>query len=349
MFKFKVPKVDKEQYEAMLNAGFKAYPGRYLNYQKYLKNKYALKPDFMPIKADIENISRCNFACKHCIAHLHKGGRAENLSFEDFKSFINSQYGLIEVKIQGVGEPFLDPNFCDMVKYASDRFIWVRSTTNGSLLHLKENYKRVIQANIGELQVSIDAADEKTFSSIRIGSNFKQICKNCIALNSYENAKSKTRMWAVLQKSNFHQAKDLVRLAKELGFGRVTLSVELRDWQGYEGVSKFTGSERVLAPSQAWFDELENLAKSLNIDLSFWQATTRFSKQEPCFWMFERFLLSSDKFIVPCCTICDPAVKNFGKIDDFNKIWFDGKSVLEFRKAHLSGQIPQICKSCYGE
>lgn len=350
MFKFKVPLADKNQYDDMINSGFKKYPKRYENYQKYLQNPKSIIPNFMPIKADIENISRCNFKCPHCIAHLYKGGRAKNLTLDEFKNFIDYQYGLIEIKLQGVGEPFLDKNFTDMVKYASDKFIWVRSTSNGSLLHIDDNYKKVIDANIGELQISVDGADKETFEKVRLGSNFDIVTKNCLLLNNYANRVSnqvKTRMWSVLQKSNFHQAKELIKLAKDLEFKRITLSVELRGWEGHDEVTNFTDTQRVGAINQQWFDDLDEYANYLGIELSFWYATQRFDKKNPCFWMFERFLLSSDGFIVPCCTICDPNVKNFGHIGDFEKIWFKDESVINFRKNHLYGNIPNICKNCY--
>ena len=31
-----------------------------------------------------------------------------------------------------------------MIKYAKDKKIWVRTVTNASLLHLKDNYKKLI-------------------------------------------------------------------------------------------------------------------------------------------------------------------------------------------------------------
>ncbi|WKW18809.1 hypothetical protein IXZ16_08345 [Campylobacter fetus subsp. fetus] len=87
MLKFKVPLADQVQYDTMLQNGFKTYPKRYENYKKYLKNKRSIKPDFMPIKADIENVSRCNFRCSHCMASTYTSykGRANDLDFGEYK------------------------------------------------------------------------------------------------------------------------------------------------------------------------------------------------------------------------------------------------------------------------
>ena len=37
------------------------------NYEKYLAAKKGEQVDYLPIKLDIENVSRCTFACEFCI------------------------------------------------------------------------------------------------------------------------------------------------------------------------------------------------------------------------------------------------------------------------------------------
>jgi pyrroloquinoline quinone biosynthesis protein E len=59
-----------------------------------------------------------------------------------------------------------------MVEYARRRHIWVRSTTNASLLDRKDNYRKIIDADICELQATIDGGTKETFEKIRGGSRF---------------------------------------------------------------------------------------------------------------------------------------------------------------------------------
>ena len=75
--------------------------------------------------------------------------RPANMTFHDFKKSIDMQKGLIEVKLQGLGEPLLNPDFFKMVDYAVENHIWVRTATNASLLHLNDNYKKMIDSQIG--------------------------------------------------------------------------------------------------------------------------------------------------------------------------------------------------------
>lgn len=348
--KFNIPKPDMVRYEAMLEAGFRAYPKRLENYQKYKENPRSIEVDYMPIRADIENVSRCNLRCGHClISSLEGQRRAKDLSFDDFKRFIDEQYGLVEIKLQGVGEPFLQREFCDMVRYASDRYIWVRTTTNGMLLHKNENYKRIIDANVGEIQVSIDGATKATQEGIRVGSNFERIVENCKLLNDYsrQTGIDMTRMWTVLQKQNFAEARSLLLLAREMGFKRLTLSIELRDWNDIEGAKVDNARKRLGGEiTQEWIDALVLEAKNIGLDLTFWHVSERFTTQNICFWPFERFLLTSDSYVVPCCLIADPGIYRFGEYERFMELW-QGETMRSFRAAHIKGEIPAICRGCY--
>ena len=50
-----------------------------------------------------------------------------------------------------------------MIRYARDKHIWVRTTTNASLLHLKDNYRKMIDADVNELQISVDGASKRVY------------------------------------------------------------------------------------------------------------------------------------------------------------------------------------------
>jgi sulfatase maturation enzyme AslB (radical SAM superfamily) len=148
---------------------------RLKNYITYMRSaRRSADVNYLPIRLDFENVSRCNFACTMCtVSEWHKGTRAADMPLEDFKRLIDEQYGLVEIKIQGLGEPTMqrDPYF-EMIKYARSKNLWVRTTTNASLLHLHNNYKKLVDSGVNEIQISIDGADKQTFESIRRQSVF---------------------------------------------------------------------------------------------------------------------------------------------------------------------------------
>ncbi len=349
---FPIPKPDMKRYNEMLSIGFKNHPDRTENYKKYKNSKQTEDIDFFPIKADIENVSRCNLSCSHCLVSTFPNNkRAEDLTFEDFKDFIDEQIGLVEIKMQGLGEPFLQKDFTKMVEYATAKDIWIRTTTNGTVLHKNDNYKKIIDANVGEIQVSIDGATQETQGLIRPKSDLETIKNNCKLLNDYCDTKGidYTRMWTVFQDKNLDESKALLYMAKEIGFKRVTFSIELREWENNDELNENIKESRIDKEiHQEWIEEHLAIAKNIGIELTFWHATERFTNENICMWPFERFLLSSEKQVVPCCIIADPSIASFGeyKQGQFKELWF-GKVLRDFRKAHIQGNIPDICKACY--
>jgi hypothetical protein len=114
------------------------------NYERYLlARRGAAEVNYMPIKLDVENVSRCNFRCTMCaVSEWDNGQRADDMRVADFQRLIDAQYGLVELKIQGLGEPTMqNGDLLQMIRYARARHIWVRTVTNGSRLHLKDYYR----------------------------------------------------------------------------------------------------------------------------------------------------------------------------------------------------------------
>jgi pyrroloquinoline quinone biosynthesis protein E len=325
------------------------------NYDKYLKSgRKSESADYLPIKLDIENVSRCNFKCKMCqVSEWHKGKRADDMSFQDFKKIIDEQYGLVEIKLQGMGEPLMaGDDFFSMIRYARNKHIWVRSVTNASLLHLNDNYRNFIDSGINELQVSIDGADKYTFESIRGGSNFQKVKENCQLLNSYcrEVGLNLTKMWTVVQQNNIHQLFELVEFASATGFKSQVFSLDLTDWGQEKWRSIHDRHNQVdgINPETSW--KLVAYGKKLGVKVSFWNISEKYragSLKTICSWPFERAFVSSDLRIVPCCMIANPDVMELGEASSgFSKVW-QSDVYSKFRRDHLSGNIPRACKACY--
>jgi molybdenum cofactor biosynthesis enzyme MoaA len=63
-----------------------------------------------------------------------------------------------------VGDPLVDPGLVDKVKYAVSAGIkHVSFTTNGILLNRNENYKRLIDAGVGTINISTSGTDKESY------------------------------------------------------------------------------------------------------------------------------------------------------------------------------------------
>ncbi|HUL51623.1 MAG TPA: radical SAM protein [Candidatus Nitrosotalea sp.] len=348
------PAAGLEAYRRERELALASSPRRRQNFEKYMRSsRRSATVDYLPIKLDIENVSRCNFHCTMCVvSDWPKGKRGDDMSLAEFQRLIDEQYGLVEIKLQGIGEPTMQgDDFFEMIKYARARNIWVRTTTNASLLHIKDNYRKLVDSGVNEIQISIDGADKATFESIRRGSRFEKVIENCKLINAYcrEKGVVRTKMWTVAQKGNAHQLEALVRLAHEAGFTNQVFSLELTNW-GLDAWDARNGSvsvEHSLDPAR--LRALETLGRSLGVKVWFWNITEKFGTDSPdklCPWPFERAFVSSDSRTVPCCIIGNPDAYEIGRGKSFLEVW-KGPEYVAFRQAHLEGKIPKICEFCY--
>ena len=328
-------------------------PRRLLNYIKYRRARRSVDVAYLPVRLDVENVSRCNFHCTMCqVSDWPKYRRADDMSFTDFKRLIDEQYGLLELKVQGIGEPLLGRDtYFEMLKYARSKRIWVRTTTNASLLHLKDNYKKLVDSGVNDIQISIDGATKATFEKIRRGSHFETVVANCKLINAYcrKRGVERTRMWICVQQDNIHEFFDFIPLAHEMGFRRMTYALNLNDW----GQEKWNVANRAVTVEDQVTSSMAEKAmargRALGVEVTFWKTAARYRAASPerlCPWPFERAYVSSDMRIVPCCIIGNPDVAELGDGRRFTAEW-RGPTYREFRLAHLEGRIPNVCHGCY--
>jgi radical SAM protein with 4Fe4S-binding SPASM domain len=341
-----------EKYIALIRS-----PRKFHNYLKYLsQTRRDEEANYYPIKLDIENVSRCNFRCGTCqVSEWPKGQRANDMSYETFCKIIDEQIGLIEIKLQGMGEPTIQGNdFFKMIRYARSKNIWVRTVTNASLLHLKDNYISLIDSGVNEVQISIDAADKEIFERIRPGSNFEKVKENCKLINRYAKKRDliRTKMWTVVQQKNISKLEPLVACAAELGFTRQVFSIGLVNW-GQDKWLKHNNSENEIN-GQFTFElglKLLALGKKYDVEVQFWSVLDKYKidlKENLCAWPFERAYISSDNKIVPCCMVANPDSFQIGNGTSLKDIW-NSEEYKKFRRSHLEGDIPKICTNCYEE
>lgn len=348
------PSPDNQLYEEIKQQGFKKFPQRLENYNRFLKSTRGISLDYDPIRIDIENVSRCNYRCKMCSVSDWKGGkRADDMSLSHFKELLDSLPSLIEIKLQGLGEPLMGKSIFEMIRYArSEKHLWVRSTTNGSLLAHQENYKKIIDSDICDLSVSIDGASQKSYETIRRGGKFNIVSENCKLLNDYADKKDfdRIRMCTVVQQDNVHELETFPTLAAELGFKRLTFSLDINDWgiDQWKEKNASLSCQNQLDVDRLW--HLIDLGKSLGVEIGFWHIDQKYhwkSEKNLCPWPFERLYISSDMRITPCCMVANPDVYQIGEnAFDIKSTWH-GEPYRKFRQQHLEGNLPAICRSCY--
>lgn len=347
------PSANRTEYAKIMERGFSRFPRRKKNYEEYLKNQFAESVEIAPIKMDYEVSNKCNFRCSMCLLQEVIDRVPPTMKYTEFEKSIEEQFGLVEVKLQGLGEPLLNADFFKMVDICVSKDIWVRTITNGSLLHLNDNYKKLIDGKVGEISVSIDGATKETFEKIRIGSNFEQVVRNATMLNSYAEGKGeqwRTSCWMLVQKDNYTEMESMLDLAAKMKFTRFTYSVEVTGFglERWQTINDAKSMKQIL--TEKYVKHLIQKGKELGIEVTFWDGSDKYvyddSKDRICDWLFSRAFISADMMIVPCCELSYAGTCCLGDARGFFSAW-NNEQYRELRKAHLAGEIPKMCRSCY--
>jgi radical SAM protein with 4Fe4S-binding SPASM domain len=196
----------------------------------------------------------CNLRCQHCYQRADKP-TPDELSTEEAKRIIDQ---LDEANVSSIafsgGEPLMRRDFFEVSEYAASKGIYVSVATNGTLL-TKKNVKRLKQAGVEYVEVSLDGADAETHDSFRgVKGAFDRTLKgirNAVEVGLY------TGIATVSTRNNLYEIPDIIELAKELGVDRVIIFNFVPTGRGEEIV------DLDLSPEQR-----ENLLKYLYKELS---------------------------------------------------------------------------------
>ncbi|MEM7515214.1 MAG: radical SAM protein, partial [Bacteroidota bacterium] len=133
----------------------------------------------MPIKVGIEPTTACNLRCPACVSGLRSFTRPTGmLKLELFEKMIDELHPeLIYLLMYFQGEPFLNKQFLDMVRYASAKKLYVATSTNGHYI-TRENAKAVVESGLSEIIFSIDGTTQESYATYRIGGKLERVIQS---------------------------------------------------------------------------------------------------------------------------------------------------------------------------
>lgn len=202
----------------------------------------------------------CNLKCRSCRKKFHNVKKGKHLKVLNrlSKRIVQSNWAndADELIMSSQGEVFFSTTYRKLLfesKITNRDSIVIH--TNGTLL-TKKNLDRLcsIYKDI-EIMISVDATTEETYKKIRCGGNFKQLMKNLenLSLARKEGRVKVVNLLFVVQKDNYQEMPDFVRLVKRLGFDCVDFS-KIGNW------GTFTDEE---FKNISMFDENDNPKKEL--------------------------------------------------------------------------------------
>lgn len=288
-----------------------------------------------PASISFEPTTSCNLRCPECPSGLRAftrpTGMLENKFFKD--SILQLKKELHYLTFYFQGEPYLNPAFLDMVKFAHENNIYTATSTNAHYLK-PEMAEKTIESGLDRLIISIDGTTQETYESYRVGGKLEKVlegAKNVIAAKKKINSSKPFVIFQFLVvKPNQHQIDDVLRLGKEIGVDEVRLKTA--QVYNYEN-----GNE--LIPS------IDKYARYYQKKDGTWGVKNRMINA--CWRMWQGCVITWNGGIVPCCFDKD-ATHQLGQLaeQDFKSIW-KGQKYKGFRQAILKSRSEiDICKNC---
>jgi radical SAM protein with 4Fe4S-binding SPASM domain len=231
------------------------------------------------------------------------------------------------------GEPYLHPQFLEMVQYAASRNIYTATSTNAHYLK-DENARLTVESGLDRLIISIDGTTQDTYQSYRVGGSLEKViegARNIIAWKKKLKSKTPHVMFQFLVvKPNEHQIPEVYSLAKQIGVDQVVLkTAQIYDYAN--------GSD--LIPEQDQYSRYRKMN-----DGSY---TIKNSLDNHCWKMWHSCVITWDGKIVPCCFDKD-AHHVLGDLtkNSFEEVW-NGEAYHAFRASLLRSRSEiEICKNC---
>jgi len=303
----------------------------------YYLSRMLSRPVMMgkPVSISIEPTTSCNLRCPECPSGLRSFTRETGMLDESlFKSVIDSQANtLFYLIFYFQGEPYLNPGFLDMVKYAVSKKIYTATSTNAHYLN-DENCRKTIESGMGRLIVSLDGLTQETYRNYRVGGSLSKVLEGAKRMVHWKKKLNSKHPYLIFQflvvKHNEHEVEAAKLLCKEIGFDEIRFkTAQVYDYRhGNPLIPENPKYSRYIRNSDGTY-RVKNVLEN------------------HCWKMWHSSVVTRDGKVVPCCFDKDAHhVLGSCKGKDFSEIWLSA-DYQRFRAGIMKGRSKvDICRNC---
>ncbi|MBN9292367.1 MAG: radical SAM protein [Flavobacteriia bacterium] len=288
-----------------------------------------------PLSVSIEPTTACNLACPECPSGLKQFTRATGkLDLQKNEQLLEQlKKSVFYITYYFQGEPFLHPQFLELIKAAKKRRIYTATSTNAHFINEKKA-EEIVLSGLDRLIISIDGASQQTYENYRIHGKLEKVLE---ASRHLVQAKKKLKShtpYLIFQflvvKPNEQDIPKIYELAREIGIDEVRLkSAQVYDYK----------NGNPLIPEN---EKYARYKKKSDGTYEF-----KYKLSNNCWRMWSSCVFTWDLKIVPCCFDKD-ARHILGDTSDapFSVLWKEER-YNQFRKAVLQNRSQiEICKNC---
>lgn len=290
----------------------------------------------LPISLSFEPTTSCNLRCPECPSGLRAftrpTGMLQKNFFKDTLEEIHQH--LLYLVFYFQGEPYLNPAFLEMVKFASDRKIYTATSTNAHYI-TPEKADATVESGLDRLIISIDGTTQEVYQQYRVGGKLEKVLEGARNIVAAKKRAGSSKPLVIFQflvvRPNEHQMDEVKELAKEIGVDDV--------WFKTAQVYDYQNDPHQLIPTQLKYARYRRNAEGMMVPKN--------KLSNHCWKLWHANVITWDGMVVPCCFDKDAEfplgdLRNKG----FKEIW-QSETYQTFRAKLMTGRKNiSICANC---
>ncbi|MBU1164966.1 SPASM domain-containing protein [Patescibacteria group bacterium] len=262
------------------------------------------------------------------------------LSLENFKIMLDKMPFLEVLLLFNWGEPFLNPQFFDMIKYTKTKGLYALTYSNFSFKKDYEFFKNIIKSGLDDLLISIDGTTQQNYEKFRKGGNLDLVFSNIKLFNKAKKelkCKRPRLYWHfTVDKFNEHEITQAKKIAKEL-----KIKLILNHLIIYSKVNE-TDLEEIKRKRKYWLPKKRKYILKLN------DVGPKLNYRCPN--LFSLVCFDAAGYAMPCRFLTDKndAMGNLLE-NSFEEIWYGQKYLSSrslFTKNKYSKKVETVCDKC---
>ncbi len=307
---------------------------RSLLYNTAMAKARRTHPLMMPTHVSVEPTNVCNARCPVCeTGNGSLGRRAGLLDTAHLRKLVDeiAPY-TTTLMYYFMGEPFLNKNAYDQIRYARQQGLWVETCTNGDFV----DAEGIVYSDINQISFQIGGMCQETHGIYRVRSDLEKARTNLYALlearRKVPDSNVRVDVGFIVMRHNEHEVPAFLRWAEEIGVDTANV-VDPCVRNVVEGHAMLPKDRRY------WFYDEEAFERGV--------LQPKKVPDNECLWIWNSAMINWDGTVVPCCR--DPrGMHPFGNAFETSlaAVWND-EPIRDFRRAILTGQkAVDICRLC---
>lgn len=303
-----------------------------------------------PQGVQIEPTNRCNQKCVMCARNAGLDVPVGDLSLENFKKIMGQLPGVRNLLLNGLGEPLLNKDLPEMIKFASSRGVAVSINSNCALIDDSLAVK-LVDSGLRLVKISMDSADADTYRSIR-GADMAPSINGIKALVKARKEKNSRlpELWfnSIIMKQNYRDLIGILKLGESLGVDLVRFK-PVNVFDLHQNENFLTERDELKKTIKETMEAAKGIKIGHNLAklLSDFDIYYRPKEKIPCYSPWTELYIQHYGGVRLCCEFYSGKYDIGNMLEEsFESVW-NGPRMRQIRRQFKKGETNfPVCRNC---